>query len=81
MSASNPAPNPSRTEIAAPASPLSGTDGALQAELERLLNEHSRENASNTPDFILAKYMISCLEAFEAASRERESWFGRNLSI
>ncbi len=50
----------------------------LQKELERLLNYYSRENMSNTPDFILAEYMIDCLRAFENAVVRRETWYGRS---
>jgi hypothetical protein len=51
----------------------------LKEELAQLLNRHSRENASNTPDFILAEFMLTCLAAFEHTSREREKWYGRSL--
>jgi hypothetical protein len=51
----------------------------LKEELRALLNRHSRENASNTPDFILAEFMLTSLAAFEHASREREKWYGRSL--
>lgn len=46
-------------------------------ELTRLLNSKCQENASNTPDFILANFMLASLEAFNAAVRERERWYGR----
>uniref|UniRef100_A0A6M3L9J3 Uncharacterized protein n=1 Tax=viral metagenome TaxID=1070528 RepID=A0A6M3L9J3_9ZZZZ len=46
-------------------------------ELEVLINKYSKETASNTPDWILAQYMLSCLSAFEAAVQEREVWYGR----
>lgn len=49
---------------------------SLREELAMVLNKHSRENFSNTPDFILAEYLISCLSAFETATRERENWYG-----
>jgi len=39
------------------------------------------ENGSNTPDFILAKYLADCLEAFNSASRHRERWYGKQLKI
>lgn len=52
----------------------------LKEELAALLNRHSRENASNTPDFILAEFMLTSLAAFEHASRQREEWFGRSLT-
>ncbi len=45
--------------------------------LESLINCESRENGSNTPDFILAAYLVSCLAAFDAAVVHRESWYGR----
>lgn len=53
----------------------------LKDELSCLLNRANRENESNTPDFILAEYMLDCLEAFEKASKWREDWYGKWLSI
>lgn len=50
---------------------------SFEKELQQLINKHSRENASNTPDFILAMYMMNCLEAFEQATQQRETWYGR----
>lgn len=50
-------------------------------ELAALLNKHSVENISNTPDFILADYLVGCLNAFNKASVRREQWFGQHLSI
>lgn len=49
---------------------------SLRDELTVVLNKHSRENFSNTPDFILAEYLISCLSAFETGVRAREKWYG-----
>jgi capsid portal protein len=48
-------------------------------ELQDLINIHSKENASNTPDFILAQYLENCLEAFERATQQRETWYGRDM--
>jgi len=45
--------------------------------LVSLLNCHSKENASNTPDFILANFLIDCLEAFDNTVLAREAWYGR----
>jgi len=53
----------------------------LANEIRAAINRCSRENISNTPDFILAEYLLSCLAAFESASRRREEWYGRHLSI
>ena len=48
---------------------------ALQNELTELLNKHSAENVSDTPDFILARYIMDCLEAWSRATRERDHWY------
>lgn len=53
----------------------------FRRDLAAVLNRHSVENGSNTPDFILATYLTSCLDAFTAASRSRERWYGRELRI
>lgn len=50
----------------------------LQAELASLLNRFSRENASNTPDFILASFMMGALRAFEACAKWRDDWHTGN---
>ena len=49
----------------------------FRRELGRLLNQYSRENPSDTPDFILAEYLALCLTAFDISVRERERWYGR----
>ncbi len=54
---------------------------AFRLELQRLINRHSRENGSNTPDFILAEYMAKCLAAFDAAVTAREEWYGRGPKL
>ncbi len=48
----------------------------FEEELERLINKHSMENESNTPDWILAQYLLSCLSAFTRATQQRETWYG-----
>lgn len=50
----------------------------LQTEIEKVLNRHSAENGSNTPDFILAEYLTGCLAAFNRATNAREKWHGRD---
>ncbi len=50
----------------------------LREQVAGLLNQRSMENGSNTPDFILADYLIRALEAFDNAVVERERWYGRN---
>lgn len=37
----------------------------FRAELRELINRYSMEIPSNTPDFLLADYLIRCLNAYE----------------
>lgn len=53
----------------------------FEKELENLINRYSIENASNTPDFILARYMAGCLSNFNETVRRREVWYGRDPNI
>jgi hypothetical protein len=46
-------------------------DMAFREELSRLINRHSRESVSNTPDFILAEFLAGCLRAFDLATLSR----------
>ncbi len=45
-------------------------------EIEILINQHSMENYSDTPDWILAKYLKDCLKAFNTATNNRTIWYG-----
>lgn len=47
-------------------------------ELRALLNKYSKENGSNTPDHILADYLLQCLNALDTAVQLREKWYGRD---
>ena len=47
-------------------------------QLARLINCNSLENASNTPDYILAQFLESCLLAYNTAIQQRETWYGRD---
>ena len=49
----------------------------LKNALADLLNSYGSENGSNTPDFILATYLLGCLNNFNHAVKSRESWYGR----
>lgn len=53
---------------------------AVQDDLSRVINRHSAENGSNTPDFILADYLWRCLQAFDTTCKARESWYGVSSS-
>ena len=47
----------------------------FEKELKELINRHSMENDSNTPDWILAQYLSSCLSSFAEIIRKRENWY------
>ena len=38
----------------------------FERELQKLINIHSLENGSNTPDFLLTKYLMGCLHNFDS---------------
>lgn len=44
----------------------------FERDIAYVINRHSRENVSNTPDFVLARHMVAALEAFEATTAARE---------
>ena len=51
--------------------------GEFLIELRKLINRYSLENFSDTPDFVLADYLIQCLCAFENTTNAREKYYGR----
>ena len=57
------------------------TKEEFRKELEKLINCHSIENGSNTPDFILAEYLVDCLMNYEKIHNANEEWYGRKLEI
>lgn len=53
----------------------------FRRELMNVINKHSKENGSNTPDFILAEYLTDCLKAFDKATKYRDNWYGYQSSF
>lgn len=49
----------------------------LRQDLGDVINRHSAESKSATPDSILAGYLLDCLEAWDRAVQAREKWYGR----
>lgn len=50
-------------------------ENPLVEDLRKVLNQHSVENASNTPDFILAEFLTGCLELWAKATKARDVWY------
>ena len=44
----------------------------FKTELEHLINKHSLENASNTPDYIIAEYLVMCYSTLCEAISARD---------
>lgn len=49
----------------------------LTDAIKAQINRFSAENDSDTPDFILAQYLMSCLENFNRTLIDRERYYGR----
>jgi|RhiMethySRZTD1v2_1073278.scaffolds.fasta_scaffold76128_4 hypothetical protein len=49
-------------------------------ELAALLNTYSQENGSNTPDFLLAEYLVACLATWNTYVVRRDTWYSRPQS-
>lgn len=55
--------------------------GAFKRELAQLINRHSAENLSNTPDFILADMLFDALLTFSRCVQDREKWWGGREAV
>lgn len=51
----------------------------FRAEIEAVINKHCRENGSNTPDFLLANYLLGCLKLYDQTTKDRDRWYGVEL--
>ena len=51
----------------------------LEREIECALYRHCAKNGSDTPDFILAQYLLGALAAWNSAIVAREKWHGRAI--
>jgi len=53
----------------------------FKIEIENLINIHSIDNELNTPDYILADYLVNCLENYRKINEQREKWYGRGAEV
>lgn len=53
----------------------------LKKEIASVLNKYSQENRSNTPDFMLAEYLLGCLTVYENTIVSREEWLRPNSKL
>ena len=54
---------------------------SLTKDIAEVVNKHSRENESDTPDFLLAGFLVKCLVAYELMLVERAVWHGGDESL
>ena len=54
---------------------------SFRDEITVSINRCRAENGSDTPDFILAQYLVDCLRAFDGAVVARERWYGRDKQV
>lgn len=47
----------------------------FKEELRQLINKHSIENDSQTPDWCIASYLINCLTAMNCVINGRDIWY------
>jgi hypothetical protein len=52
---------------------------SFEKELKNLINCHSIENESNTPDFILAQFLRMQLDVWVETTQARDSWYNVQL--
>jgi hypothetical protein len=55
--------------------------GNVNEDLAAVINAHGLENGSNTPDFLLARFLERCITTWDRATRERDDWYlGRMMA-
>lgn len=52
----------------------------LEERIKEAINATCAEQGSNTPDFILAAYLMDCLAAFDRAVTARRTWYSASES-
>jgi len=58
-----------------------GDEMTFAQDLAQIINRHSRENVSGTPDFILATYLEACLNVFEITVQGRADFRGEQVEF
>ena len=52
-------------------------ESEFRKDLEHIINYHSMENGSDTPDYLLAEYLTAQLNLWDQYVTRREQWHGR----
>lgn len=54
---------------------------ALHKGIQTLVNSLSLENESNTPDWVIADYLVECLDVWNRTTDTRERYYGRTAEV
>lgn len=54
---------------------------SFEEDLRQVINRHSAESPSGTPDYILAKYLVEQLKNFNEAVTTRAEWRGETVEL
>lgn len=55
-------------------------NSVLRQDLITLINTHNLENKSNTPDWLIADYLLKCLKVFNITVDHREQFYNNKSS-
>lgn len=53
----------------------------FEKELENLISRYSKDEESNTPDYIIAEFMKNSMDIFHRATKLRDNWYGGRRSV
>lgn len=55
------------------------SDEDFEKDLISLINRYSKENESDTPDYIIAGYLVESLRTFNKTTNKRRWWYGEKV--
>lgn len=53
----------------------------LEKDIEVLMNQYNVDTMTDTPDFILAEYLMTCLRNYLVTKANTEEWFGKRITM
>ena len=60
---------------------ISNRDKNLKKDIEVLINKYNYDAMTDTPDFVLAEYLMNCLRNYLVTKYNTEEWFGKRITI
>ena len=54
---------------------------SFEEDIRQVINRHSAESVSGTPDFILAKLLVDTLKTYNEATTMRAEWRGESCEF